>query len=177
MVHPDRPELVDTTGGVCVSPLWAYMASYKAWLCPRLLAPPKLRYTDTMMRTMSTLAPQRGVVSYRLTRQRTVQAFRDGEQLLEDVCDANLELQRVAHHHSRPLSEPCPICGERELVAVTFAFGPGLPTSGRVVSSDADLVRLAHRGRPTTCYSIEVCRQCWWNHLSESYTVASDATV
>lgn len=130
-----------------------------------------------MVRTVNTSAPNVGVVSYRLTRHRTVEAFRDGRHLIEDICDATAELQRVAHHCSRPSSELCPICCESTLVIVTFAFGAGLPSSGRVVMSEDDLVKLQDRGLPATCYSIEVCQQCWWNHLQESFAVSYEAAV
>ena len=81
----------------------------------------------------------------------------------------NPELRRVAHHWGIELPEPCPICEGDDLVTVQFAFGPGLPGSGRVVSDLREARRLMTRGQPSTCYLIEVCRQCWWNHLRESY--------
>jgi len=109
------------------------------------------------------------VVSYRLTRQRLVDAFLQGRRTTEEVCDAQPELRRVAHGCSSPLSEPCPICDGDDLVVVTFAFGPGLPKHGRALATNAEIRKLRHRGKPSTCYLIEVCRQCWWNHLRESF--------
>jgi hypothetical protein len=113
-----------------------------------------------------------GVVSYRLARERLVRAVEDGHTKTEDVCDAQPELRRVAHHHASNVDEPCPICHGDDLVAVLFAFGSGLPAGGRLVADNDELRVLRRRGRPATCYLIEVCRQCWWNHLRESFEIS-----
>ncbi len=113
-----------------------------------------------------------GVVSYRLARQRVVDAVTDGRQDAEQVCDAQPELRRVAHNHGTVLPDACPLCDGDDLVAVTFAFGSGLPNSGRVVSDLGEARRLRNRGKPSTWYVIEVCRQCWWNHLRESFEIS-----
>jgi hypothetical protein len=101
-----------------------------------------------------------------------VDSFVRGQRSQTEVCDAQPELRRVAHSFGRPLREPCPICDEDHLVTVTFAFGSGLPRAGRVIGTLADMRRLQTRGKPASCYQIEVCRSCWWNHLRESYGVA-----
>ena len=124
------------------------------------------------MSVARTTGIEAGVVSYRLARQRLVDAFTRGRRTTEEVCDAQPELRRVAHSCSTPLSEPCPICEGDDMVAVTFAFGAGLPKNGRVLATNADVRRLRRRGKPSTCYLIEVCRQCWWNHLRESFAVS-----
>jgi hypothetical protein len=111
------------------------------------------------------------VVSYKLARQRSIRAVEQGRRKQEDVCDAQPELRRVAHHHAISLGEPCPICEGDDLVEVTFAFGQGLPTAGRLVADANELRALRQRGKFATCYRVEVCRQCWWNHLRESFEV------
>ncbi|MGH1491685.1 MAG: DUF5318 family protein [Acidimicrobiales bacterium] len=113
-----------------------------------------------------------GVVSYRLARQRMVDGYTRGQRTTEEVCDAQPELRRVAHAFGASLPEPCPICDGDELVTVSFAFGPGLPHAGRVLADLSEVRKLHSRGKPSTCYLIEVCRQCWWNHLRESYGVS-----
>ena len=112
-----------------------------------------------------------GVVSYGLARQRVVNAVRDGRRDREEVCDAQSELRRVADHHAARLDEPCPICDSDQLGLVTFAFGVGLPRSGRCVTDLAELQQLRRRGRPTRGFRVEVCRSCWWNHLRESFPI------
>lgn len=125
----------------------------------------------------STNATEGAVVSYRLAKHRVVAAVERGKRQPHEVCDAQPELRRVAHHHSVAIDEPCPICDGDELVAVTFAFGPGLPKSGRCVADRAELQKLRRRGKPTTCYLIEVCRQCWWNHMRESFELSSSGVA
>lgn len=115
-----------------------------------------------------------GVVSYRLARQRVITAVEAGHRQQHEVCDAQPELRRVAHNHATPLDEDCPICESDDLVLVTFAFGPGLPKAGRCVTDRRELMSLRRRGKPTTCYRVEVCRQCWWNHLRESFQLRSE---
>jgi hypothetical protein len=115
---------------------------------------------------------EEGVVSYRLARQRLVEAYSRGHRTVEEVCDAQPELRRVAHSCGVGAGEPCPICEEDRLVTVAFAFGPGLPRSGRVLTTLAEMRKLRSRGKPATCYLVEVCTSCWWNHLRESYGVS-----
>jgi hypothetical protein len=113
-----------------------------------------------------------GVVSYRLARQRVVDGVVKGDRPTETVCDAQPELRRVAHNCGTLLPEPCPLCEGSDMVAVTFAFGSRLPKSGRVIADLGEARKLRNRGRPSTWYVIEVCRQCWWNHLRESFEVS-----
>ncbi len=118
-----------------------------------------------------------GVVSYRLARERLVRAVEEGRTTTQEVCDAQPELRRVAHHHASDIDEPCPICHGDDLVAVLFAFGQGLPPSGRLVADNQELRALRRRNQPSTCYLIEVCRQCWWNHLRESFEVSGKSVA
>ena len=113
-----------------------------------------------------------GVVSYRLARQRLVEAYQRGHRTSEEVCDAQPELRRVAHSLGVDAGEPCPICDGDQLVTVAFAFGSGLPRAGRALTGLAEVRKLRARGKPVTCYLVEVCRSCWWNHLRESYGLA-----
>ncbi|MEM7273333.1 MAG: DUF5318 family protein [Actinomycetota bacterium] len=128
-----------------------------------------MSFTPSSAERGAKAAEEAGVVSYRLARQRLIDAYARGHRTVEEVCDAQPELRRVAHSMGTPLAEPCPICDGGDLVTVSFAFGPGLPKSGRVIGNISEARNLRTRGKPSTCYLIEVCRQCWWNHLRESY--------
>lgn len=119
------------------------------------------------------LTAEGGVVSYRLARERAIASLADGTTLAHEACDAQPELRRVAHNHGKKLASACPICEVDELVTVAFAFGPGLPRAGRCVTDSSELERLRRRKQPTTCYRIEVCRECWWNHLIDSFQLAA----
>jgi hypothetical protein len=112
-----------------------------------------------------------GVVDYRLTRQAVVQQYRKGRLSRLDVCDAHPELRRAATMASQPTAEPCPICGESEVVLVTYAFGPRLPAGGRCITTAREMTKLSRSRATITCYVVEVCPDCAWNHLTRVFQV------
>jgi hypothetical protein len=109
-------------------------------------------------------------VEYRLARDAVVRDYHRGRLSRLDICDAQPELMRVAENLGEPTKVDCPICEQRKLVHVSFAFGPRLPSSGRALESFADLWRYASQ-RDVSCYLIEVCTACSWNHLMRLLTV------
>jgi hypothetical protein len=104
-------------------------------------------------------------IEYRLARERVVKEYRRGRLSRLDICDAQSELLRVARHLGKQTPHDCPICEAAKLVHVSFAFGPRLPASGRAVASAAELARLSQGSASVTCYVVEVCTACSWNHL------------
>lgn len=110
-----------------------------------------------------------GTIDYRLDRRRTLRAYRKGELDRAEICDAQLELMRVANDCSEAARTACPVCEERTLRLVRYVFGPRLPRGGRCVSSEAELRRLAARPGEYRCYLVEVCRRCRWNHLLSTF--------
>ena len=60
-----------------------------------------------------------GTIDYRLARQATLRAWRDGQLSEAQVCDAQRELRRNAEFCGTPLDEQCPVCDDHELVEVT----------------------------------------------------------
>jgi len=115
--------------------------------------------------------PPAGEISYRLARNAVIDQFRKGRLSRLDVCDAHPELLRAARGVGDRTTEVCPICEETDLVHVSYAFGPGLPARGRLISSPADLARTA-RGHDAACYVVEVCPECSWNHLARTFVIA-----
>jgi hypothetical protein len=113
-----------------------------------------------------------GQVTYRLARNSVVSEFRKGRLSRLDVCDAHPELVRAARGVGEETAEPCPICEEANVVLVSYAFGAGLPASGRCIENKADL-RRAGRGSTgdVCCYVVEVCPACSWNHLAHTFVV------
>jgi hypothetical protein len=111
------------------------------------------------------------VVDYRLTRQSVVQQYRKGRLSRLDVCDAHPELQRAATMASRPTGEACPICEEAQVVLVTYAFGPRLPAGGRCITTAREMAQLSRGPATFTCYVVEVCPHCAWNHLTRVFQV------
>jgi len=63
------------------------------------------------------------------------------------------------------MGELCPVCSKEELRQVVYVFGDKLSPSGVCPISKADLRRLERRELPVTCYAVEVCVSCKFNHL------------
>ncbi len=103
-------------------------------------------------------------VDFRLARNAVLTEFRAKRLVREDICDAHPELLRAAKA-GRQTNEACPVCDDAELVHVTYAFGPRLPARGRCVDSAAQMQRLDRSGDELSCYVVEVCTSCSWNHL------------
>jgi hypothetical protein len=113
-----------------------------------------------------------GQITYRLARNAVVSEFTKGRLSRLDVCDAHPELIRAAKAVGQATAELCPICEEADVVMVSYAFGPGLPAQGKLISSPADLTRATRTSSgDVACYVVEVCPGCSWNHLSLTYTV------
>lgn len=117
-----------------------------------------------------------GTVDYRLARRAVLAEYRKGRLSQSEICDAHPELRRAAQLYSRPTTEPCPICADHELVLVTYVFGPTLPAFGRCVATLKELSSLTKSARrhkqPFTCYVVEVCPACSWNHLAKVFPLA-----
>ena len=103
-------------------------------------------------------------VDFRLARANTLSEFRANKVMREDICDAHPELLRAAKAGNNT-TEECPVCAEDKLVHVTYAFGPRLPARGRCVDSASELRKLDRSGEELSCYVVEVCPTCSWNHL------------
>ena len=111
-------------------------------------------------------------VDYRLARNAMIRNYKNGRLSQLDVCDAHTELMRAATHIGDATSEECPICAETNVVLVSYVFGNGLGASGHNVTSKTELNKLARRTDELTCYVVEVCPQCRWNHLARSFRLA-----
>lgn len=112
-----------------------------------------------------------GGIDYRLAREATLGAWRDGSLTREQVCDAQRELLRNAEFCGTPTGRECPVCEQHDLVEVTYVFGPRLPKSGRCVTTDKEMTRLSARKSVSQGYVVEVCTDCRWNHLTQSRAI------
>lgn len=113
-----------------------------------------------------------GQVDYRLARNVVISEFRKGRLSRLDVCDAHPELLRAAVNCGEVTREDCPVCEEVKVRLVSYVFGPGLSASGTCITSKRELARLSRGRRQLTCYVVEVCPDCSWNHLARSFTLA-----
>jgi hypothetical protein len=110
-----------------------------------------------------------GVIDYRLARMGVVSEFKKGRIALHEVCDAHPELRRAAKSASEPTEMECPICEDENIVLVTYAFGSGLPASGRCITAKGELAKLAKGRAQLAVYVVEVCPGCSWNHLAKTF--------
>lgn len=112
------------------------------------------------------------MIDYRLARQSVIESFRRGRLAQHEVCDAHPELRRAAAQVAEATSQVCPICVDDNVVLVSYVFGPRLPSFGRCITTRKELAafaRKARRGGDYTCYVIEVCPSCSWNHLARTF--------
>jgi hypothetical protein len=110
------------------------------------------------------------VVDYTLARRSAISSVRRGGLDTSDVCDAHPELLRAAKNIGDALPGQCPICSHESLRWVRYVYGDELKRdSGRVVYPAAWLSELATAHDSFTCYLVEVCVDCAWNHLVRSY--------
>ncbi len=121
-------------------------------------------------------SPRPGEVDYRLARASRLHALRSGRISRAEACDAQPELLRNAASASRRTRRACPICEERRnLVEVTYVFGPRLPKSGRCITRADELATLAAKAGGHEAYVVEVCPTCGWNHLVRSFPLTEAA--
>jgi len=117
-----------------------------------------------------------GTIDYRLARNVVLSEYRKGHISRLDICDAHPQLLRAARDAGEDAREACPVCQEAGVKLVSYVFGHRLPPSGRCVASAAELARLLRAGRDLSCYVVEVCPSCWWNHLSKVFSIVSEPT-
>ena len=115
------------------------------------------------------------VVDYSLARRALIASVRRGVTATTDVCDAHPELLRAGKNIGEEAPDKCPICSHESLKQVRYVYGDELGrNSGRVVYPPEWLKELAQQYEHFTCYLVEVCTDCHWNHLLRSYTAGSD---
>lgn len=112
-----------------------------------------------------------GQVDYRLARNSIISEFRKGRLSRLDVCDAHPELIRAASNVGEETREDCPICEETKVRLVSYVFGSRLPPSGKCVTTKREMARLSKGTADLACYVVEVCPNCSWNHLAQTFAL------
>lgn len=109
-------------------------------------------------------------VDYRLARRAALASLRQGSLDTGDICDAHPELMRAAKNIGEACDVVCPVCSHSSLRLVRYVYGPDLKANnGRVVYPEGWLNELASSHEQFTCYVVEVCVDCAWNHLVRAY--------
>jgi Family of unknown function (DUF5318) len=114
-----------------------------------------------------------GHIDYRLARNSIISEFRKGRLSRLDVCDAHPELLRAAANVGELSREDCPICESDKVRLVSYVFGSRLPPSGKCVTSKRELAKLSRTSPNLSCYVVEVCPTCSWNHLAQSFALGA----
>ncbi len=114
-----------------------------------------------------------GSVDYTLAKRALLREFHGGLLSRLEICDAHPELIRAAKYVGEPTSRPCPVCDTEGLRLLAYVYADDLKTdNGRVWElREALAVTAAHRGG--SCYVVEVCTRCSWNHLYRSFRARS----
>ena len=111
-------------------------------------------------------------VDYTLARRAVLASVRRGALGTSEVCDAHPELLRAARNIGTDDERACPVCSHDSLKNVSYVYGDELRSNnGRVVYPSEWLAELAASHDHFTCYVVEVCIDCAWNHLIRSYMV------
>jgi hypothetical protein len=119
---------------------------------------------------------QLNVIDYTLAKRAHLRHARIGLESYNDLCDAHPELLRAAKHVGEPTRIDCPVCAKAKLVLLAYVYGDGLKAdNGRVWSIDIGM-RLAAAHPGSSCYIVEVCTACQWNHLREALSARRIAT-
>lgn len=110
-------------------------------------------------------------VDYSLARRSTLRELRRGSLGTSEVCDAHPELLRAAKNIGEEVSDVCPVCSHDTVRLVRYVYGDELKANnGRVVYPNEWLAELITKHDQFTCYVVEVCVDCAWNHLVRSYS-------
>jgi hypothetical protein len=92
-----------------------------------------------------------------------------------DVCDAHPDLVRAGRNVGEAVDDTCPICDTGSLRLVTYVFGHRVGRhSGRVVTRGS-LGPMTQRYGDLNVYTVEVCTDCGWHHLRESFWLGREA--
>jgi Family of unknown function (DUF5318) len=114
-----------------------------------------------------------GSIDYTLAKRALLRELRTGLLSRLEVCDAHPELLRAARYVGEPASHACPVCAKGNLRLLAYVYADDLKLdNGRVWDLKKALaITASHRGG--TCYVVEVCPDCSWNHLSQAFTARS----
>jgi len=108
-------------------------------------------------------------VDYTLRKRSVLRDYRSGRLSVYDVCDAHPEIKRIAVNVGENTRSICPICKREKLRVLNFVYGRELDRdNGRVFPTSTIFDGLRKKYRDFTCYVVEVCTGCNWNHLIRS---------
>ncbi len=114
-------------------------------------------------------------VDYTFKKRSILRDLRYGRISGYDACDAHPEIRRIARLSGIETERDCPICDKRTVRDLHFVYGEELGhQSGRIFEVEAIWRRLPLEYSAFTCYVVEVCTDCGWNHLVRSHHFQQD---
>lgn len=115
---------------------------------------------------------QRSVIDYSLQRRAVLATLHNGGAgSIDDLCDADPYTLRAAKQHGELVATPCPVCRKAQLANLSYVFGDELGQYSGRIKTRVEIEAMAHEHGEFRVYVLEVCRNCGWNHLVESYAV------
>ncbi|MDR0285471.1 MAG: DUF5318 domain-containing protein [Propionibacteriaceae bacterium] len=121
---------------------------------------------------------KRKSVDYGLQRRRTLTELQGALRTMvsHDALDADPLLIRAALHHGTLTERRCPVADCGRLLTLNYTFGDQLGQYSGRIKSEAELTEMENEFGEFTVYVVEVCTECGWNHVVESY-VLGDGTA
>ena len=87
------------------------------------------------------------------------------------MCDAHPYLMRAAKFHGEATDDQCPVCRKEQLTHVTYTYGDALGEYSGRIKATRELERMESEIHEFRVYVVEVCQNCAWNHLTQSYVL------
>jgi hypothetical protein len=116
---------------------------------------------------------RRNVIDYALKRRARLAQVRSGMVAAAEACDAHPHLLLAARNYGSPAGSPCPICKGGKVSLVRFVYGDELGQSAGQAKSAGELERMDAAVSAVAVYLVEVCPDCKWNHLLESFVIGT----
>ena len=112
---------------------------------------------------------KRDEIDYALDRRATLQALLKGFHTAQDALNADPYLLRAAEHHGEKTDRDCPVCKKKKLVELRYVFGDQLGQFSGRIKSLKELDEMQSEFGEFRVYTVEICRECGWNHLVYSF--------
>jgi hypothetical protein len=121
---------------------------------------------------------RKGRIDYRMQRRAAVRDVLTGLRDPQEVRDAHPDLIRAGTHIGSPVDDACPLCEQHGLRHVLYVFRDrdARTQGGRAVARDMLQAQVERYG-DLSVYAVEVCLECHWHHLVESYLLIARDTA
>ncbi|HEX9891361.1 MAG TPA: DUF5318 family protein [Actinomycetota bacterium] len=110
-----------------------------------------------------------GVINFTLAKRAVLREYRRGMISRLDICDAHPELMRAAENVGEDVRDDCPVCEEPRLRRLAYVYADELKRDNGRVWTLKEALAITAKCRSGTCYVVEVCTGCSWNHLAEAF--------